>query len=181
MEEEKKEEVVVPAEETIVEPTEDGKPEEQTEDYREKLNITNRFLKKEGYEFKDGKWVKPPKVEEAPKPVSAKTDDLTVMDGILLTQAGFTTEEDIRTVKEYQKLNGISLSEAVKSPLVKGIIDERREKQASAQVSATNASRRAPSKPSDDAVLEKFRTKGAEALTKAEAEQLFWANRGKKK
>lgn len=110
-----------------------------------------------------------------------KTDDLTVMDGILLTQAGITTVEDIKTARDYAKLNGVSLQDAIANPIVKGIIEERKEKQASALASATNSPRRGPSKPSNEAVLEKFRTKGADSLTKEESAQLFYALRGKQK
>lgn len=38
----------------------DQQQEGSQEDYRGKLNATNRFLEKEGYEFKDGRWQKEP-------------------------------------------------------------------------------------------------------------------------
>lgn len=95
-------------------------PEETQEDYRSKLNAQNRFLEKEGYEFKDGKWVKP---ETKPKEKKAepKSEGLSIKDTVAIQRANIH-EDDIEEVIDFAKHKGVSVSEALKHPVIQSTL-----------------------------------------------------------
>src|SRR5690606_10314539 len=100
----------------------DDTQEADQEDYRGKLNATNHFLKKEGYEFKGGKWVKKP-ATPASEQTAPSQDNLSQKDMFALIKAD-VHEDDISEVADYAKLKGITVAEALKAPVVKTILSE---------------------------------------------------------
>lgn len=128
-------------------------PKDQ-EDYRAKLNIQNRFLEKEGYEFKDGLWVKKPQAEK-PKP-DEKRDELSAKDALLLAKAEVDME-DVDEVVEYARFRKVSIADALKNPMLTGLLKERKEERATAAAASTGKQRTAPTQVSDDVILAQAR------------------------
>jgi hypothetical protein len=99
----------------------DGAQDEgsQEDDYQAKLNATNRFLKKEGYEFKDGRWQKKASGQAQHQQQQAQaTPGLTREEGILFAK-GFS-EEEVEQAKKVASLQGVKLTEAVTDELFTG-------------------------------------------------------------
>lgn len=158
--------------ETEVVDTQPG-DQKKDEDYRAKLNAQNRFLKKEGYEFKDGKWVKP---EQAQSSITKEetTDDfkVTPKDYLALNNAKIT-EDDFDEVVDFAKYRKISVAEALKTQTLKTILAERSEQRQTAKATQIK-SPRGTSQGSGDELLTKASKgqlpnddAGIEALTAA--------------
>jgi hypothetical protein len=157
------EEVVLPQENNteVSENTEEVKPEvtepesaaekEPEVDYRGKLNATNNFLKKEGYEFKDGKWVKT-------KKESVQTESKVIEGGLSIKDAKAIQdihEDDVEDVVEWAKFKKISIAEAKKSDHIKTLLKEKEEQRKTAAASNTGIARRSSVKLSDAEVVER--------------------------
>lgn len=87
-------------------------------------------------------------------PSNLKQTDISTTDLYALMKADIA-EEDIADVKEYAQLKNISVAEAVKSNIVKLILEEKNEKRNVAQASHTGSSRRGTTTISDDTLLAK--------------------------
>ena len=134
--------------------------EETTDDTQvddvEALKETNRQLfarakKAEGFVLEDGKWVKKPKEVKAEiKPEVKEVGGLTPKDTIALITAKVTEEEDISEVENWAKFRGISVSEALKTPVIKTLLAERAEERKTAEATSTKATRRGANAPSED-------------------------------
>jgi hypothetical protein len=111
-------------------------PAQQEDDYRGKLNATNRFLEKEGYEFKDGNWVKKaaPAVPPVQKPEAAST--LSVTDVLALRDVH---EEDIETIQKFASFRQLSIAEARKDPMLASMLSVRGEERRTAEAAVTGA------------------------------------------
>lgn len=134
------------------------KDESKHEDYQGKLNATNRFLKKEGYEFKDGKWVKPQAASK--KDAESKTaDSMSTKDTLALARAN-VDDEDIEDVVEYAQFKKISISEALKSPILKATLSDKSEKRNTADATNTGRNRTGSKKASAENMLEKANKTG---------------------
>src|SRR3990167_7024303 len=72
--------------------------EEDKTDYRGKLNANNRFLEKEGYKFKEGRWVKP----EVKTEKKESSDALSTKDLFALTKSN-THEDDVDWIVKQAK------------------------------------------------------------------------------
>ena len=83
---------------------------------------------------------------------SKKDNELSTMDIIALSKANIDTE-DMPEVLEYAKFKGISISEALKSPLIKATIQERVEMRNVASATNTGAARRSSGKVSDETLI----------------------------
>jgi hypothetical protein len=99
-------------------PKDDANQEESQEDFRGKLNATNRFLQKEGYVFQDGKWQKKAgesgqKEESKDKPAAKPA--LSREEGILIAK-GFS-EEEVEYAQKVAELQKKPLTEAVTDDL----------------------------------------------------------------
>lgn len=136
-----------------------------------------RTKKAEGFELKDGKWIKPvAKVEE--KVVEAK-DGLSQKDVIALVR-GDIHDDDIESVQKFAKMEDITVSEALKNEDLKAILERRASVRKTADVTDTSKTRRTKTNPSGDTLVKelsegKIPEKGSE-----DAEALFWARRKKK-
>lgn len=133
--------------------------QEQKDEYTAKIEDRNKQLyarlkKAEGYEFKDGKWVKPeakPTVEQ-----EAKTNNLSNADMYTLIKAD-VPEQDIQDVVEYATLKKISIADALKSPIVKNILKEKSDERKIEEGTHSGASRRGNTTVNDDTLLENAR------------------------
>ena|ERR1700712_1946952 len=125
------------------------------EDYRGKLNIQNRFLEKEGYEFKDGKWTKKPVVAPVQAAAPSQTG-LTAEDALALAKAD-VEEEDLETVTKWAKSNTMTVKEALKDKDLRLILDGHAEERRTADATNTGGARGAK-KASGDDLLRKAET-----------------------
>lgn len=83
-----------------------------------------------------------------------KQTDLSTTDLYALMKADIA-EDDVADVREYAQLKNISISDAIKSNVVKLIIEEKNEKRNVAQAQHTGTSRRGNTTMSDDTLLAK--------------------------
>lgn len=143
--------------EVVVEESEEVSEEPVDNKLRAKINIQNRLLRKEGYEFVDGKWVKPETKKEVGEVKSSS--DLSTRDVIALSKANIH-EEDIDDVVEYAKFKKISVPEALKSNYIQTTLRERGEERKTASVTQTKGGARGAQKTSGEALLEKAESTG---------------------
>jgi len=99
-----------------------------------------------------------------------KTGDINTRDLYALIDAKIP-QDDIGDVVEYAKFKNISVSEAIKSNVVKTILVDRAESRNSANASNTGTARRGSGKLSDDALVVKA-NKG-EGLDESEIERMY--------
>lgn len=90
------------------------------------------------------------------RPTESQTKgELTTNDLYALMEAK-VPQEDVSEVQDYAKLKGISITEALKAPLVKSMLAEKAEKRQTAEVTNTGTARRGSGKLSDEAFMEKI-------------------------
>lgn len=136
------------------------------EDYKTKTTETNaqlyaRTKKAEGFELKDGKWVKPEKQTETKATDTSKNtekDGFSQTDLIAIIKAE-VPEEDIQEVADYAKLKGISIKEALASDVVKSILKIKTEERQTAEATSTGSQKRT-TVPSGSDLLEKANKTG---------------------
>ena len=129
--------------------------ESKDEDYRGKLNAQNRFLKSEGYEFTNGKWVKPQQRKTESKPETVE-HSLSAKDAILLAKANVELD-DIDEVLDYAKYRKITIAEALKNPTLKAILADKVEERRTAQATITRSPRSTP-RQSPEALIDSARS-----------------------
>lgn len=118
------------------------------EQYRETLNIQNRILEKEGFEFKDGKWEKK---AVAVAPV-VSTVELSPKDAVVLAKSD-VAEEDVDEVMRFAGYNKTSITETLKDPILQGILKDRVEKRKTANATTINpVGRQAPRETAESIV-----------------------------
>jgi hypothetical protein len=165
-------------EDEIVEVEEESEEEseEKPDPYRSKLNATNRFLQKEGYEFKNGSWVKPEQVKTVPKKQSDSS--VTALDTLAFIDAGVTNSEDIAEVMRLAKGFSMGISDALKDDTVKHRLNVFKEQRKTAEATNTRTARSGVKQIDSKAILDNL-SKGEVPNTGTnEAEELYWARRG---
>jgi hypothetical protein len=95
-----------------------------------------------------------PEVKPEPKPEPAKEQGLSTVDTIAIIKADVPAE-DIPEVENYAKFRGISISEALKTTVIKTLLAEKKEQRETAEATNTRTTRRSPSKLTEEQVLEK--------------------------
>lgn len=145
-----------------------------------------RMKEAQGFEKDEatGKWVKKEK-PAAPKPASQQpagggqenTDNFSTKDTMALMGAGITEEEDIDKVAKYAKLEGITIRDALKAPIVKAVLADSAEKRRTANATNTGKTRTGDTKKSGEVLLEKASKTGVlpddpEDMTKLAEQQL---------
>lgn len=169
-----------PEETELKEPVEPKEPEEPQEDYRAKLNAQNRFLEKEGYEFKDGKWQRKPKPEQTPQaPAPEAEPALSPKDMYALSQAQVHID-DFDYVTQQAKLVG-GIPKALQDPDVQAVLEKRAERRKTANATNTRTQRPSQKQATDSDLLEGLKKGEVPEKGSPEAERLFWAKRGGKK
>lgn len=109
----------------------------------------NQRIRAEKAERKD-------KSEVAPKKDSPQSGSLSQEDLYAMLQAN-VAQEDLDVVKKFAKLDGISISEALKSSTLKTILNDKVEERNTARATSTGNSKRISHKVSDDALLDNFK------------------------
>lgn len=100
----------------------------------------------------------------APKEsIQVKSGDLSTKDLYALMDAK-VPQDDVEEVRDYAKLKGISIPEALNTSFVKSLLSENAEKRNVAQASNTGVTRRS-SKLSDEDLLESVRSGKASKLS----------------
>lgn len=90
---------------------------------------------------------------KVPAVAAEKQDGLSSMDTIALIDAKVTNKDDIETVQEYARLKGLSIGEALATPLVKSILKDNAEQRQTAEASNTAPARRGSTKLTDEQIL----------------------------
>ncbi len=127
--------------------------EETQEDDVETLKKTITTLQKQKEHWRAKATTAKP--EAKPTQTEAQST-LTVKDGFALAKAN-VADEDIDDILEYANFKKISVSEALKSNVVKNMLAEKEEFRKSQNVSTTPNVRRASPKITDDVILENAR------------------------
>lgn len=109
---------------------------------------------------------------------STKSDGLSIKDLLALTE-NKVSEDDIDEVVEYAKFKKISISEALKSPVVKATLADKAQIRASASAAHTGSAKRGSTRLSEDALLDKAR-KGDMPESEDDIARLWKARKGLK-
>ena len=108
------------------------------------------------------------KSKEAPK---VAPNDLSSKDTIALIRAD-VADEDIEEVVEYAKLKKISVTDALKTNIMKTILEQKREERTVASATNTGTARRSNTRVSDEVLLDKA-SKGTLPETEEDMARLF--------
>ena len=131
----------------------DDKKKSKKDNTRAKLNAQNRFLKKEGYEFVNGKWIKPaPNAKK--KTTSSKSDQLSTSDVFTLVKANITEEEDIAEIETFAKFKGLTIKDALSNKTLQQILANNAEERATANATHTGSSKRSVGKKDSSELLD---------------------------
>lgn len=132
---------------------------EATEDV-EALKEQNRQLfarakKAEGFELKDGQWIKKPQPKIEAKPAAKeqpKGENYSLSDIRALNDVH---DEDVADVVGYAKFKGITIAESKNTGVIKTLLAEKEEQRKIAEATNTKTTRRTVQKPSELDVYEK--------------------------
>ena len=125
--------------------------------YHEDMDNFNKQLyartkKAEGFEFKEGKWVKPDATPENKEEAASKTTNRNLSDSDLLYLSKTSIhEEDLEEVLTYAKNNNVDVKKA--HEYLKPILDIRIEQRNTAETTNTGGGPRGNSKLSDETLL----------------------------
>lgn len=89
---------------------------------------------------------------ETPKVAPKKSSELSAVDIIAISKANIEAD-DVEEVLEYARFKGISISEALKAPVVRATLQQNDEMRKTAQATSTGPSRRGSSRISDEQLL----------------------------
>lgn len=148
-ENEQENEIVTPNDSEPTENTEEVEIELDEVDEVEKLRKENETLKAQKDHWRD----KATKKVEAPKDF---TSDISTTDLYSLVAAK-VSQDDVPEVKEYAKMKGITVTEALKTSFIKILLNDREEQRATAKATNVANGRRSSAKLSDDALVNKAR------------------------
>ena len=112
------------------------------DDYKVRAEIAERKLKQQL------------KVQPKTEETKEVPQDFSPKDFLALNQAGITAD-DLDEVIDYAKYKGISISEAVKNPVVKTILKERAEERKTAEATNVGTARKGTQKVTGESLLEK--------------------------
>lgn len=127
--------------------------DESSEDLEE---LKNRLAKAEelvnNYKIRAEKAEKRTEKTEVSKVAPKKQSDLSAIDIIAISKANIEAE-DVEDVLDYAKFKGISLAEALKSPVVKATLTQKEELRKTAQATSTGTSRRGSASITDSQLM----------------------------
>jgi hypothetical protein len=131
---------------------------EQEDNTEEEVDVAQLLAeKKKAEELAHNYKIRAEKAEKEAKTKASKPaqdSSLSVHDAIALMTAKVTEAEDIKEVEDYARYRGISVSEALKSSVVKTLLSEREETRKTAQATNTGKARAGSTKLSDDVILQ---------------------------
>jgi len=116
--------------------------------------------------------------KEPPAVSPDNSGDLTSRDMFVLVNAGVKEEEDVEEVTEYARFKKISISEAIKSPLIRASLAEKAEMRKTAQATNSGSSQRTAAKISEEQLIAKA-NKGEEVDPSKLAEARMKLKKGK--
>lgn len=136
-------------------------PTESTEEDSEQIDWKAEALKlkaeaDKAREIAENQKVRAERAESKAKSVKTAPQaksELSTIDIIALTKANIETD-DIEEVLDYAKFKGISVSEALKSTVVKATLSERAEQRNVSMATNTGGSKRGVARVSDDALMQ---------------------------
>lgn len=153
--------------------------EETAEEKAARLEKENETLKNQKEHWRKKATEGKPPVKPAAKPAETTADTaLSSKDLYALMQAN-VPEDDIDEVVEYAKLKKISVSEALKTNVVKTILNDKAEERKVARATNTGPSKRGTVKLSEDALIDKA-NKGDLPDSEEEMARLVRARKGLK-
>lgn len=145
--------------------------------------LFERTMKAEGKVFDKatGKWVK----KVIAKQEQVQTETFSGDDTLALVNAQVTNKEDVLTVKKYAKAEGLSISDALESDIVKTILKTRAAERKTAEATNTGPTRRGSQQPTGKSLLDKASKtgevpdtdEGMDALAEANIAQLAEKNK----
>ncbi len=112
--------------------------------------------------------------DDSPAP---KEDELSQMDLRAIIKAD-VHDDDVQEVRDYAKLKGVSVADALKSSVVKGILAQNTEFRKTAEAAKTGAPTATTKVKTDEALLADLSKGEIPEPGSKEAEDLFWAKRG---
>lgn len=117
------------------------------------------------------------------KPDTQNIDgSLSTKDFYALNKAN-VPEDDIDEVLEFSKFKNVSVSEALKSPILQAVLNQKVEFRRTASAAQTRSTRSQNVDMDGGTIIDNMRNKGEEAIPEGgskEAEAVFWARRGRK-
>lgn len=141
-------------EETTTTPQEEVETDENSEEGVDELRA--RLAKAEelanNYKIRAEKAERKPEKVETTKVAPKKSSDLSTLDIIAITKADIEPE-DVDEVVRYAKFENISISEALKTPVVQTILSQKKEMRQTALATSTGSTRRGSSQISDNQLL----------------------------
>lgn len=157
MNEENTQDVALENNDVVGEGTQEDTPslQEQLDKQKERNAIQQRILTKNGFEWKDGKYVKTDKPEAQKETNNVKTEDqnLTGKDVLALSQASIAEDEDIEYLLKTSKGFGMTVAEALRDPIIKAKLEERQEERTTAEATNTKGAKAGNVKASDSSLL----------------------------
>jgi hypothetical protein len=131
----------------------DAKSNDDVETLKEQnKKLFARAKKAEGFEFKDGKWVKPV-VDKKPETKVEPSQELSAKDALLLAKANVDLE-DVDEVIDFAKYRKITIAEALQNNTLRAILTDSQEKRKTALATQTSGTRKTTT-PSLEALTEK--------------------------
>ena len=131
----------------------DAKSNDDVETLKEQnKKLFARAKKAEGFEFKDGKWVKPV-VDKKPETKVEPSQELSAKDALLLAKANVDLE-DVDEVVDFAKYRKITIAEALQNNTLKAILTDSQEKRKTALATQTSGTRKTTA-PTIEALTEK--------------------------
>lgn len=132
---------------------EDAKSDDDVETLKEQnKKLFARAKKAEGFEFKDGKWVKPV-VDKKPETKVEPSQELSAKDALLLAKANVDIE-DVDEVVDFAKYRKITIAEALQNNTLRAILTDSQEKRKTALATQTSGTRKTTA-PTIEALTEK--------------------------
>lgn len=105
------------------------------------------------------------------KPSEKKDDNsLSTKDFYALTKAN-VPEEDVDEVAEFARFKGISVQDALKSPVMRSILSEKAEVRKTAQATNTRTTRAQNIRPDGSEIMQSIKSKGEDAVPEAGSEE----------
>lgn len=89
--------------------------------------------------------------------------------------------DDIDEVVEYARFKGISIPDALKTTVIRGLLSEKEEFRKSDEVANTNSTRRVVNKVTPESLLKNLSKGEIPEAGSKDAEEVFWARRGGKR
>ena len=131
----------------------DAKSNDDVETLKEQnKKLFARAKKAEGFEFKDGKWVKPV-VDKKPETKVEPSQELSAKDALLLAKADVDLE-DVDEVIDFAKYRKITIAEALQNNTLRAILTDSQEKRKTALATQTSGTRKTTA-PTIEALTEK--------------------------